>query len=266
MTVYFVTRFSIFDPSFRGFRLSTDHDVVEYERRLFDRGRLDHKFATFESITLRSVVAQTRTDWRWIIYASDRLPSNFAARLIRLVTPYPQITVRAVPSFREFFGETQSYDYGESFATVRLDDDDGVGSAFVENLQQYSASRGTIICFTEGRLVKYSDDKVVRGEAVSERNNAQGLTAVGLNIYNCGRHSDIDSRYPVVYDSTAEMYLLCCSPYADTQRGFTSLDRAAAKVRRLVFLVGHRPTEARDEVFNFFARRMKRVWKRPWGA
>lgn len=262
MIVHFITRFSILDPDFRGFRLSSDYDARRYGQLLFDRRRLDHKFDTFKQITLPSVTAQSHTNWKWIIYTSDLLPPEYAAKLNECVAPYPGIGVRAVRSFAEFFKRSQSYDYGDSFATVRLDDDDGVGPVFVERLQRYAGSPGTVVCFTEGRLVKLTRGRVLVGEAFSEKNSALGLSGIGLNIYNCGRHTDIDSRFPVIYDSTPEMLLLCCSPFTDTRRGFTPIDRAAARLSRLGFLIRHRPSEAREEVKNFFTRRLERLRNR----
>jgi len=52
MKVYSVTRFSIYDSNFKGFRISRYYDPNEYEKRHFDPDRLDHKFNTFENITL----------------------------------------------------------------------------------------------------------------------------------------------------------------------------------------------------------------------
>jgi hypothetical protein len=248
MKVYFITRFSIFDPAFKGFRLSRNHSQRQYEKRLFSAARLDHKFREFQAITLPSVLSQNRPNWEWLIYTSDRLPADYRRRLEVLVGPYSNIGVITTSSFSDFFTKDQTYGYESPFATVRLDDDDGLNSRFIERLERYAANAGSIVSFTDGRLVKLDKDRVIVGEKTSERNNAQGLAGIELRIYGCGRHSDIQTRYNVIYDSTPDMYLLGCSTFTDTGRGFTSLERIAGKGRRLLWLMVTRPGELRHEL------------------
>ncbi|MEM2145413.1 MAG: glycosyltransferase [Candidatus Jordarchaeaceae archaeon] len=255
MKVYFITRFSIFDPQFRGFRLTKNYDQEEYERRLFDKNRLNQKFKEFQNITLPSIIGQSCKDWEWIIYTSDRMPEQYMKRLCLLLKDYTKIKVITVKNFKEFFDNTSSFNYEKPFATVRIDDDDGLNRFFVEKLQQYSEYTGSIVCFTEGRLVKYKKDRLIIGKRISERNNAQGLAGIGLNIYNCGRHSDIDTRYNVIYDSTPDMFLMACSPFTDTKRGFNQLERILGKFKRLLFLIFNQPQEIRKEFASF-------IWKR----
>lgn len=257
MKVYFITRFSIYDPQFGGFRLTKDYDQKEYERRLFGKDRLNHKFDTLQKITFPSIVEQSCDDWKWLIYTSDRMPNEYMKRLRKLVKDYTKIVLITVKDFREFFEKDLSYNYDNSFATVRIDDDDGLNKCFVEKLQQYSKDVGSIVCFTEGTLVKYVKGRVVMGEKVSEKNNAQGLVGIGVKIYSCGSHSDIDTRYNVIYDSTPDMFLLTCSPFTDTKRGFTALDRFLSKFKRLLFLICHRPREVPRECAAFIQKRLR---------
>jgi hypothetical protein len=161
MKVYFITRFSICDPQFGGFRLTTDYDQREYVRRLFDKDRLNHKLEIFQHITFPSIVEQSADNWEWLIYTSDRLPDEYMQRLRKLVKGYTNITIITVKDFSEFFQKDFSYNYHESFATVRIDDDDGLNKCFVEKLQQYSENLGSIVSFTEGTLVKYEKGRLV---------------------------------------------------------------------------------------------------------
>lgn len=257
MKVYFITRFSIYDPQFRGFRLGTDYDQKEYERRLFDKNRLNAKFDTFQKITLPSIVEQSCDDWKWLIYTSDRMPDEYMKRLRTLVKNYTNIVLITVKDFSEFFEKDFSYNYDNSFATVRIDDDDGLNNCFVEKLQQYSKNVGSIVCFTEGTLVKYVKGRVVMGEKISRMNYALGMAGIGVKIYSCGRHSDIDTRYDVIYDSTPDMFLLTCSPFTDTKRGFTALERILVKFKRLLFLIFYRPSEVPRECASFIRKRLR---------
>lgn len=258
MRVYFITRFSICDPGFRGFRITADYDEKEYERQLFDKHRLNSKFDTFENITLPSIVSQSCDEWNWLIYTSDRMPDEYMKRLRTLTRRYKSIVVVTVKDFAEFFNKTSTYNYERPFATVRIDDDDGVNNRFVEKLQRYANNVGSIVCFTEGSLVRYAKGRVVIGRKVSEKNNAQGLAGIGLDIYSTGGHSDIDTRYNVINDASPDMFVLTCSAFTDTNRGFTALAQVLMKVRRLIFLSFHRPREVPRECAAFIQKRLRR--------
>jgi hypothetical protein len=243
MKVYFITRFSIYDPHFKGFRLSSDHDPEEYERQLFSAPRMSHKFETFQRNTLPSVVKQSSGNWKWLIYTSDKLPGEYLQRLRNLVADHQNIEIIQVKGFQEFFEHDRSYAYESPFATVRLDDDDGLSPSFVETVQQYASRQGSIISFTEGRKVKCIDGQLIIGAKVSEKNNAQGMVGIGVRIYNCGSHTSMSTRYNVIYDTTPEMFLVDCSPFTDTKRAFTRFGRIMVKLKRLFFLALHRPKE-----------------------
>lgn len=257
MKVYFITRFSIFDPQFGGFRITKDYDEKAYEKRLFDQERLNHRFDTLENITMRSIIKQSCDNWKWLIYTAERLPEEYMKRLLILMKEYPNIEVITVKDFREFFEKDLSYNYEDSFATVRLDDDDGLNTCFVEKLQQYSKNVGSIVCFTEGTLVKYVKGRMVIGEKVSEKNNAQGLAGIGVKIYSTGRHSDIDTRYNVIEDHTPDMFLMTCSPFTDTKRGFTEFERNFGKLKRLIFLIFKHPSQVPSTISEFIRKRLK---------
>ena len=176
------------------------------------------------------------------------MPDDYTKRLRTLVSGYPNISLIAVKDFREFFEKTHSYNYGDSFATVRLDDDDGLNKSYVDRLQRYSENIGSIVSFTEVRKVKYAGGNVVIGKNLSARNIALGLAGIGCDVYDCGRHSDINTRYNVIYDASPDMLFLNCSPFADTRRGFTTWDRIVVKFKRICFLLWNRPMEVPREL------------------
>jgi hypothetical protein len=235
MKCYFITRFSIYHANYGGFQIARNHDPKEYERRLFDKARLDEKLNYFQNITLPSIVGQTCGEWKWHIYTSDRLPDEHMKRLRSLADGHENISVIPVKDLHEFYEQIRKYDYGASFATVRLDDDDGLALSYVEKLQQYSTNVGSIVSMTEGRLVKYTEDRgVVMGEKISRKNLALGLAGIGLMIFDCGAHSTIHERFNVIYDASPDMYLLACSPFTDTMRPFNMLDRVTMRLGKLL--------------------------------
>jgi hypothetical protein len=259
MKVYFITRFSICDPDFKGFRLSSHYDREEYEKRLFAPARLEHKFDTFETITVPSVLGQTCPDWEWLIYTSDRLPPQYMNRLREAVAASSNIRILTVSNFKEFFDADRNYAYQSPFATVRLDDDDGLNKEYVAKVQKYSNHVGGIISFTDGLKVQCIGRKIVYGDKMSEKNNAQGMVGIEVKVYSCGRHTDMDSRYKVIYDATPDMYLIDCSPFTDTKRAFTGFGRVWVKLSRLAFLAFNRPSEFPAE----FAAPFKKLLRRP---
>ena len=44
MKVFFITRFSTYDPQFGGFRLTKNYEKEEYEGHPFDKHSLDRKY------------------------------------------------------------------------------------------------------------------------------------------------------------------------------------------------------------------------------
>lgn len=232
MIIYFITRFSIYDPQFDGFKLSRENQKDLYRQLLFGKNRLDQKFTTFQNITLPSITNQTSDDWVWLIFTSNKLPQEYFNKLIHLIDDSPKIFLIPVKDFNEFFEKNLNYKYQKPYATVRIDDDDGLNLQYVEKLQNYKKHNGSIISFTEGTLVKIKNNNVIKGEKYSEKNIALGMAGIGMAIYGLGRHKIINEKFDVIYDSSPNMYFLNCSPYTDTKRGFTSFERNFRKIKK----------------------------------
>jgi GR25 family glycosyltransferase involved in LPS biosynthesis len=220
--IHIFTRFSICDKSYTGLRVTKRED---YESFLFSRERLDYKFTCFEKVTVPSVFAQQHTNWHWIIYISTKLPLAYRIRLESTLGHRDNIYIVAVESMRECVNHRKAYltpRLGNSYITIRLDDDDGLQSAFLSRLTQYRSFYGSIISFPNGR--EYTVDEnggIVLGKTVSNKNNAQGLAAVNMDILQCGNHTKVNEAYNVVYDHADEAYMIACSPiYTDTCRLF----------------------------------------------
>jgi len=192
-----------------------------------------------------------------MIYTSDLLPSEYMEKLHTMIKGYNNIKVITVKNFKEFFEKTSSFNYEKPFATVRIDDDDALNRYFVEKLQKYSDKVGSIVSFPQGRLAKYVHGSLVLGKRISEGNNAQGLSGIGMNIYNCGRHSDINERYNVIYDNSPDMFILLCSPFTDTKRGFSILERNIGRINQLIKLMLYHPNEIPKAIAAFIKKRMK---------
>ena len=217
MQTYIITRFSIFDPLYKHFNLTdlTHYNRYGYKSKLFSSRRLDFKFKVFERMTLASVIKQTNKNYSWYIYTSTQLPEKYKKKLLRMTESYVQIKCIFIDSFKEF---TFIPALPGSYCTVRLDDDDGLSPTFLANVQKYSHYPGCIVSHSHGKKYKLVCDKIVTGDDVIYKNIALGLCAIGMNIYDCGSHTEIEDKYRVLYDETPNMYYLCYSEHCDSKR------------------------------------------------
>jgi len=227
MLSYILTRFSIFDYNFKGYEMTRNNTKEEYYDLLFSPKRLNYKFNFFEKTTLPSILNQTNKSYIWNIYTSEYLPEEYKNKLIELTSPYKEINVYYVESFKCFYKSITNIIKNTNFkyCTIRLDDDDGLSDNFIENLQKYKNRDKVIISHPNGTMVTIKCDKVISGKKVSRLNNAQGLCAIGMNIYSCGNHTKVAEKYRVIYDNTPDMYLVNCDEeYSDTKRKFLEND------------------------------------------
>ena len=219
MLAYIITRFSIFDYSCPRFQITKNNDYETYKNKLFDDERLKTKFNLFEKITLPSVLNQTNKNFVWYIYSSTLLPEKYKNKLLEL-TNHPNIKCIFIESFKTFCKIEFN---NEKYCTVRLDDDDGLNKNFIESLNKYKESPNkTLITHPMGQLVKIENDKLIYGRKIDKTKKppAQGLTAIGMDVYKCGSHGKIQENYNVIYDKTPDMFIMSCSEHCDTERIF----------------------------------------------
>ena len=107
MKVYILTRFSIFDPSTKGFKIQRASEI--YKEKLFNKKRLDAKFSFFEKMTLPSVLNQTYKDWEWHIFTSNELLENYKKKLEQLTSSYTSIKICYIKNFKEFNFKPRPY-------------------------------------------------------------------------------------------------------------------------------------------------------------
>ena len=216
---YIITRFSILDYTFKGYKLSKDNSEQDYKKILFEKNRLNFKFNVFEKMTLPSIINQTSNNYTWLIYTSIYLPDEYKIKLINLVKTNKNIKIIYVNTFKEFFDDIDKQISHDEYTTIRLDDDDGLNHKFIEILNNYNYNdmKNKILSFPLGKKFKV-DNKIIFGDNTNFKNIALGLTAFNMIIYNCGDHTKINNKYDVIYNNIEEAYYLCCSEYCDTKR------------------------------------------------
>jgi hypothetical protein len=214
---YILTRFSIADYSCKGFVQTRALSEAEYLAQVFAPSRLDGKFQAFEIMTVPSVLAQTRTNYTWLIYTSAKLPTPYMERLQALSAKHSQIQIRYVESFQQMNEDVDREIVGKAITTLRLDDDDGLAPTFLEHLEPYTYRPNLIVSFPQGKRFTIQAGKVTFTETFRYPLLAIGLAAVGRNIYTCGSHCDLNKTYPVVYDERPDMWCCCASEFQDTK-------------------------------------------------
>jgi len=215
MHTYILTRFSVFDPEFKGFVMTRTMAPEAYRSCLYSPARLDFKFDVFEKVTLPAVVNQTCKNYTWLIYTSSSLPALFRERLFALTANHKQVRVIEVDSMGEFFRDINKQVVHEDYATVRLDDDDGLCLNFLEALNFHKDRKGMVISFPNGIEFKMVAGEVVFGKKIIYKKIALGLAGINVNIFRAGNHIEADEKYPVVYDEMPGAYSLCCSEHSD---------------------------------------------------
>lgn len=220
MKVYFITRFSIYDPTATSWKTSK-LPQNQYKKILFSKSRLDAKFLAFIKMTLPSIINQTNKNYEWIIMSSIYLPDNYKKLLNKLVAPYPQIKLYYIKDSKEFSNILKKYPFEKNYATVRIDDDDGLSTKYVHLVQQYHQKKGSIVTFPYGRNFKIENNKIIIKKIEKFYPQiALGLCAINMNIYGCGNHSFLHKKYKIIRNNTKDMYNVFCSPFCDTKRKF----------------------------------------------
>lgn len=216
--VYFITRFSIFDPQFGGFQgLEGSGSPEQYREFLYSDARMAFKFDVFENVTAPSIIEQTDQGFTWVILAGSGMRDAHRKRLTDLATRHANVVVDFVDSMSAVY----NFEFAGRYATCRIDDDDALHRDVVRMVRARNQRDGTLLSFPWGRRFEWTGEAVtISPFEYCQPNNAQGLTAYGMNVYGCGRHTTVDDFYDVTYDYARGMYLVCCSEYTDTQRTF----------------------------------------------
>ncbi|MEW9922255.1 putative rhamnosyl transferase [Marimonas sp. MJW-29] len=107
---------------------------------LYAPARMAERFATFETMMLPPLKAQTDGDFTLLIVVGESLPPEHRDRLEAAVADMPQAVIRAYPPgphrkvMQEAINTVRRFD-GEPCLQFRMDDDDAVARTYVERLR-----------------------------------------------------------------------------------------------------------------------------------
>lgn len=247
-------RYSIVQEHNKSWR-AANANYEEYISKILNEERLSVREATFKKITLASLTSQTISDenvsYSVLIMISDLLPKSRIAILKNIIetknvakADFSVVTIQS--------GKSEAYDYKNineaiksemkkqtstnkslMLATVRLDDDDGLSTSFIDRLSNHMKPglTGYAVSFAYG-VEGYFDErngmihnlrhsyfpKNAFGLAyINEYKEGQGLADnKAIHVYNLGNHMKIDEVYPTIVDATSPMYFRTLSNTNDS--------------------------------------------------
>lgn len=127
---------------------------------------LKGRFELFEQVCLPSLMAQTDTDFLWLVFFSDRTPEPFLTRIAELQQRFPPFIPCFLPDFqqqeRRFKMEVHARiePADEHIISARIDNDDAFHRTFIERLRnEFHGQDDEIINFLNG--IQYDRDNGV---------------------------------------------------------------------------------------------------------
>lgn len=194
-----------------------------YLSNLFSVERMEKRKRFFESITLKSLVGlhekkSQDIEFKVLILTSDKIPRPYMEFLAGVEKKFCFIEVIPLsPKDSEVNAGLVQYiadiAEGDIYASVRLDDDDGLANTFIDQLENYMKPEfsGFVVSFAKGHGVlldnagdikKMANYKWRFGSAglsyISTKNNA--LETGRYSAYQCGNHIKTDDLYPTISD------------------------------------------------------------------
>lgn len=236
--IFVITRFSLISKNLQKSWLTGKNSFEDYVKNILHNERLKHHFNLFENIALESLVNQKNFDLNenltFILLTTEKLPKIYKKKLTIYEKKYPWIKVSYLDEnctindynnvlIQEIKDKTNRTKAGTLYATVRLDDDDGLSNQFLSKLSQYldpkfigfgySAPRGCV-----GFL--NNDFKYDGFHEYNFMNIALGLSFINyyaystqdfhnkyISIYNVGNHINIDKLVPIIVDGSYLAYV-----------------------------------------------------------
>lgn len=252
MQVIGLCRFSY--PALGGFQVDFD-DFDEKLAYLYAPARMEERFATFETITLPPLRAQTDPDFTLVVVIGDSLPDPYRRRLEALLADMPQAMIQSHPPeqhrpIMKRIINSVRVDDNAPCLQFRMDDDDAVAIDFVERLRSVAgdvqdlAARDNLLAidFNRGFIVRPGAQGVAAVETAVPYQTAGLAMMVAptsrLTIMNFAHHK-LGEKMTTVTLTDSIMMLRGHNDYNDSRQGpsakphkLTPMDDAGEKVLR----------------------------------
>lgn len=226
-----ICRFSY--PGDGGFQVehATLKERIDY---LYAPARMAERFATFETMMLPPLMAQTDADFTLLVVIGDSLPPRYRDRLEAAVKHMPQAVVRAYPPgphrkvMQQAINDVRRFD-GTSCLQFRMDDDDAVACTYIERLrsaaddiaQMAAQHRHVAIDFNQGYIVR----PTAQGLDIAPTNTPYSTAAlallfqpdVSLSVMNFA-HMKLAQKMPTVTFTGEDMLIRGHNAHNDSRQ------------------------------------------------
>ncbi len=233
MQVIGLCRFSY--PAIGGFQVDFD-DFQKKCDYLYAPARMEERFATFETIMLPPLKAQTDPLFTLAVVIGDSLPEVYRDRLEALLADVPQAIVQVHPPaqhrpiMKQVINSVR-FDDGLPCLQFRMDDDDAVAVDFVERLRRVAgditplAKREKLVAidFNRGFIMRPGADGIAAAETAAPFQTA-GLgmmvqPGMRQTIMNFAHHKLGERMTCVTLTDTPPMLLRGHNDYNDSRQG-----------------------------------------------
>lgn len=232
MFFFGATRFSLYSPQSKAWRLSAALSEQEYLNELFSDERMETRYNIFVDRALPIYQAMSENhNYRHILHYSDKLPLKWKDKLqeasLRNSVLFLDET-REVPNMASIIKDIMaSSTHGDDvFAWFRVDDDDILPTTYLDTLSNYVKREfsGMVVSFGLGLSALYLNGRFKEFRLVRKHLLSQGQAFIGhfdrqtkrIHTPNAGDHSTADMRCPVILDSRTPMYLWTHHAQQDT--------------------------------------------------
>ncbi len=232
MQVIGLCRFSY--PAVGGFQVDFE-DFEEKLAYLYAPARMEERFASFETITLPPLRAQTDPDFTLVVVIGDSLPDHYRTRLTALLADMPQAVIQSHPPeqhrpiMKRIINSVRR-DSDAPCLQFRMDDDDAVAVDFVERLRRTAgdvralAARDNLLAidFNRGFIVRPGPDGVAAVETAAPYQTAALAMMVApgsrQTIMNFAHHK-LAEKMTTVTLTDSIMMLRGHNDYNDSRQG-----------------------------------------------
>lgn len=255
-------------PAIGGFQVE-HNDIRQREAFLYAPERMEERFATFETLMLPPLMAQTDDDFTLLIVIGASLPDPYRDRLEALVADLPQAVIAPYPprKHREVMTEAinavRRFD-DEPCLQFRMDDDDAVAVDYIELLREAAQDvrklsrkhRHIAIDFNQGFIARPGPDGIAATPTQLPYVTA-GLALmlhkkVQLSVMNFA-HLKVGQRMPTVTFTGTDMLVRGHNDFNDSRQ------KAGVKPVKLAPLDAEGEAHFRSR-FNIDADHVRRVF------
>ncbi|MEB8057678.1 glycosyltransferase [Pseudomonas fulva] len=216
-------RYSLYAPELRDSWVIGQTTEEDYLTKLLSAERLEKREKIFDAITLKSLVGlyaskPAGVEFKVYILTTSLLPEKNLSYLRAVEEKYKFIEVCPLePDTANLNAGLEEYverlNENDVFASVRLDDDDGLAKTFLHQLNRYLNAEfsGFVISFAKGHgvllngagdFVKMANYKWRFGSAgltyISTK--TESITTGRHSIYQCGNHIKTDDEFATISD------------------------------------------------------------------